>query len=87
MIKTEADFARYARSYGVVKKLPPGVTVHAVDRSLPLGEERRLAGHLIVELADGSMHRITGAEMTEWNEALSGYVRRWRISDEEERTA
>jgi phage baseplate assembly protein gpV len=54
---------------------------------LPLGEDRQLAGHLIVELPDGSMHRITGAEMTAWNEALSGFVRRWRLPNQDEQVS
>lgn len=65
-----------------IRKLPPGVTIHAIEGATPLGTQRELAGELIVEMPDGSMHRITGAEMTEWNEALSGFIKRWRLAED-----
>lgn len=64
-------------------RLPPGVVVHAITGSIPLGGDRELTGELIVELPDGTLHKITGAEMSEWNAALSGFVKRWRIRDDE----
>lgn len=64
-------------------RLPPGTIVHAVTGSIPLGGDRELTGELIVELPNGSLHRITGAEMSEWNEALATFVKQWRLPDEE----
>lgn len=66
-----------------MRRLPPGVTVYAINEATTLGERRQVVGHLIVELPDGSLHRLTGAEMSAWNEALSGFVKRWRLDENE----
>ena len=63
--------------------LPPGVTVHAIEQAVTIGEDRPILGHLIVEMPDGSMHRITGAEMTEWANRLSDFVQNWRLDEGE----
>ncbi|RYG18599.1 hypothetical protein EON82_22425 [bacterium] len=65
------------------RPLPPGVTVHAIETAVTMGEDRLIMGHLIVELPDGSMHRITGAEMSAWNDALSHFVQKWRLDEGE----
>jgi len=59
------------------------VTVHAIESAITMGEDRPIMGHLIVEMQDGSMHRITGAEMTDWTEALSHFVQKWRLVEED----
>jgi len=64
-------------------RLPRGTIVHAITGAIPLGGHRELTGELIVELPNGALHRITGAEMSEWNEALSPFVKRWRLPAEE----
>ena len=65
------------------RPLPPGVTVHAIESAVTMGEDRAIMGHLIVEMPDGSIHRITGAEMSEWTAALSDFVQKWRLDAEE----
>lgn len=63
------------------KSLPQGVTVHAIEQAVTLGKDRPIVGHLIVEMPDGSLHRITGGEMAEWTEALSAFVQKWRVDE------
>lgn len=63
-------------------QLPPGITIHAIERTQSFGEMRKLEGDLIVELPDRSLHRITGAEVSEWNEALAPFVKHWRLPEE-----
>jgi hypothetical protein len=65
------------------KSLPPGVTLHAIESAVTMGVDRPIIGHLIVEMPDGSMHRITGAEMTEWADQLSDFVQNWRLDEGE----
>jgi len=65
------------------KPLPPGVTVHAIEQAVTMREDRAIVGHLIVEMPDGSMHRITGAEMSDWTEALSDFVQEWRLDEDD----
>jgi hypothetical protein len=65
------------------RPLPPGVTVHAIESAVTLGQDRPIMGHLIVEMPDGSMHRITGAEMAEWTDPLSEFVQKWRLDEGE----
>lgn len=65
------------------KPLPPGVTVHAIESAVTMGEDRPITGHLVVEMPDGAMHRITGAEMAAWTDALSDFVRNWRLDEDE----
>lgn len=60
-------------------RLPAGITVHAINMTEYLGTPRELEGQLIVEMPDSSLHKLTGAEMTEWNEALVDFVANWRL--------
>jgi hypothetical protein len=60
------------------RKLPPGVTIHAIERATTLGSPRTIEGQLLVELPDGSLHRLTGPEMAEWNDALAPFVKSWK---------
>ncbi|THD43750.1 MAG: hypothetical protein E7774_12210 [Bradyrhizobium sp.] len=62
--------------------LAGGLTVHLIDHAEAVGPRRSLDGALVVETADGTLRRMTGAELAEFAE-LNPWVKRWRIEDEE----
>jgi len=62
-------------------QLPAGITIHAIEECQTFGDRKTLRGVLIVEEADGSLHRITGREMSDWNESLSPFLKKWRLPD------
>jgi hypothetical protein len=59
-----------------------GLTVHVIASAEAVGPGRSIAGNLVVEKPDGSMRRITGAELVAFVER-NPWVKRWRIEDDE----
>jgi len=57
-----------------------GVTVHLIERAEAVGPGRGLEGCMIVEAADGSLHRMTGAELVAFAER-NPWVKRWRLEE------
>jgi hypothetical protein len=84
-VQSKADILQHAieasqRRNGV-GKLPDGITIHAIERTQTFGPKRSLEGELVVELEDGSLHRISGEEMANWSDALGPFVKQWRLPD------
>ena len=63
--------------------LPKTLTVHAVERSRKFGEGRTLEGALVIESADGRMHRVTGKELAALSVIAPDFLKHWRLDQEE----
>jgi hypothetical protein len=62
--------------------LPKTITIHAVERSRKFGEGRALEGVLVIEAADGRMHRVTGKELAALNVIAPDFLKYWRLDQE-----
>ena len=59
----------------------PDKTVHAIEKVDTFGPGRSLQGYLIVEELDGSLHRITGAELVAFAALNPRFVQTWQCEE------
>lgn len=75
----EASERKEGRSQ--MSRLPKEITIHAIERTQTFGAKKPLEGEVIVELPDGSLHRLTGKEASDWSDAIGPFLRQWRLPE------
>ena len=56
-----------------------GRTFHTIERADSLGVGKSIEGCILVEVAYGSFHRITGKELSELNETSPDFLKHWKL--------
>ncbi len=59
----------------------PGKTVHAIEKTDTFGPGQSLQGFLIVEEADGSLHKMTGKELAAFGVLNPRFIAKWDIEE------
>jgi len=54
-------------------------TLHVVQRADSFGVGKPIEGTILVETSDGTIHRLSGAELSILNEKYPEFLKQWRL--------